>query len=63
MYSAACFLWGVADVMWAASFFQGQDPGASVLIMMIYAATNLLLLSALLVVAIAIRTDGISASF
>jgi diguanylate cyclase (GGDEF)-like protein len=48
MYFIACSVWGIADTMWAVFYFTGANPESSVVIMTLYACTNLMLLASLM---------------
>lgn len=50
-YSAACFIWGVADVIWLVLSILGEDPVSNPYLWTIYALTNLTLVMAVFVFA------------
>ncbi len=53
LHFIACFVWGVADIVWGVMEIYGSDPASSPIIWVIYALTNLFIVLALFVFAVA----------
>lgn len=47
--SLACFVWAIADSIWAISYFMGGNPDESVVLWILYSLTNCLLTASLLI--------------
>jgi diguanylate cyclase (GGDEF)-like protein len=52
LLASGCFVWAIADILWAIIVFQGRDPESNPVIWIVYALTNLLFLITLLYFAI-----------